>query len=144
MRKPRLVYAGGVRIGLAKGLGGQDLIPSERFYAGGGTSVRGFAERSIGPLDVLDEPAGGNAVFIVNNEIRFPLISIFDGVGFVDLGNVYASAADFNPFEVRKSAGLGLRLRTPYFLLRADYGWKLDRKVGESGGAFFFSIGQAF
>jgi outer membrane protein insertion porin family len=144
VRKPRLVYAGAVRVGLARGLGGQDLIPSERFFAGGGTTMRGFAEDSLGPLNILDEPAGGNAVFIVNNEIRFPLISIFDGVGFVDLGNVYDSVSNFDPFDLRKSAGFGLRLRTPYFLLRADYGFKLDRRPGESRGAFFFSIGQAF
>jgi outer membrane protein assembly factor BamA len=35
-------------------------------------------------------------------------------------------------------------VRTPYFLLRADYGFKLDRRPGESLGSFFFSIGQAF
>ena len=40
--------------------------------------------------------------------------------------------------------GFGLRIRTPYFLLRADYGLKLDRKPGEPLGKFFFSIGQAF
>jgi outer membrane protein assembly complex protein YaeT len=144
VRKPRLVYAGGVRVGLARGLGGQELIPSERFFAGGGTTMRGFARDSLGPRNVLDEPAGGDAVFVVNNEIRFPLISIFDGVGFLDLGNVYDRVSDFDPFSIRKSAGFGLRLRTPYFLLRADYGFKLDRREGESAGAFFFSIGQAF
>jgi outer membrane protein assembly factor BamA len=62
----------------------------------------------------------------------------------VDLGNVYDSVSNFDPFDLRKSAGFGLRMRTPYFMLRADYGFKLDRKPGESRGAFFFSIGQAF
>ena len=62
----------------------------------------------------------------------------------MDIGNVYRRAADFNPFKVRSAAGAGLRVRTPYFLLRLDYGFKLDRKPGESTGAFFFSIGQAF
>lgn len=42
-----------------------------------------------------------------------------------------------------KVGGFGLRIRTPYFLLRADYGMKLDRKPGEPLGKFFFSIGQA-
>jgi outer membrane protein insertion porin family len=46
--------------------------------------------------------------------------------------------------DLRKSAGTGLRVRTPYLLLRLDYGFKLDRRLGESRGAFFFSIGQAF
>jgi outer membrane protein assembly factor BamA len=57
---------------------------------------------------------------------------------------VYAKAGDFSPFDVRKAGGLGLRVQTPYFLLRADYGFKLDRRPGEGAGAFFFSIGQAF
>jgi outer membrane translocation and assembly module TamA len=46
--------------------------------------------------------------------------------------------------DVRKVGGFGLRIRTPYFLLRADYGMKLDRKPREPLGKFFFSIGQAF
>jgi outer membrane protein assembly factor BamA len=87
---------------------------------------------------------GGEAVFILNNELRFPLVSVFDGVGFVDLGNVYLKVSDFNPFDVRKTAGFGLRLRTSFLLLRLDYGFKLDRKPGETRGALFFSIGQAF
>ena len=95
-------------------------------------------------MDGLGDPRGGNAIFVANNEIRFPLFSIFDGVGFVDIGNVYDSASDFRPWDVRKSAGVGIRVRTPFVLLRLDYGLKLDRRTGESAGRFFFSIGQAF
>jgi outer membrane protein assembly factor BamA len=89
-------------------------------------------------------PVGGDALFILNNELRFPLFWIFDGVGFVDVGNVYPRIVDFNPFSVRKAAVIGLRIYTPYVMLRADYGIKLDRRTGESFGEFFFSIGQAF
>jgi outer membrane protein assembly complex protein YaeT len=142
--RARLVYAGGLRLGLARGFGGQNLVPSERFFAGGGTTIRGFVQDSIGPRNIIGDPAGGQAVFILNNELRFPLISIFDGVGFIDAGNVYRTVSDFNPFDLRSSAGFGLRVRTPYFLLRGDYGIKLDRKAGESFGEFYFSIGQAF
>ena len=142
--KPRLVYAGGVRLGLAAGLGGQELVPSERFFAGGGTSIRGFGQNFAGPLDFLGEPEGGEAVFIANNELRFPVYSIFDGVGFADLGNVYRKVSDFRLADLRKTGGFGLRVRTPYFLLRLDYGIKLDRRPGESFGQLFFSIGQAF
>jgi outer membrane protein assembly factor BamA len=146
-RKPRLTYAGAVRVGLARGLGGKDLTFGERFFAGGGTTIRGFGQDEVGPtlFDLPDEdPVGGNALFILNNELRFPIIGWFEGVGFVDVGNVYAKAGDFSPFDVRKAGGLGLRVQTPYFLLRADYGFKLDRRPGEGAGAFFFSIGQAF
>jgi outer membrane protein assembly complex protein YaeT len=143
-QKSRFVLASGVRLGLVKGLGGQEVLRTERFFAGGGTTVRGFAQDALGPVDFFGEPAGGEAVFVMNNEIRFPLYRMVDGVGFLDLGNVYARITDLDPFRVRKSAGLGLRIRSPYVLLRFDYGLKLDRLAGESRGAFFFSIGQAF
>ncbi|HEU0123738.1 MAG TPA: translocation/assembly module TamB domain-containing protein [Bryobacteraceae bacterium] len=155
LRKSRLVYAGGVRVGLAGGLNEQDLIPGrsssgrvslgERFFAGGGTTVRGFAQDGIGPrlFDGIS-PAGGDALFVMNHELRFPLWKIFDGVSFLDVGNVYDRASDFKPWDVRKAAGLGIRIRTPYFLIRFDYGIKLDRKPGEPLGRPFFSIGQAF
>lgn len=143
IRRPRLLYAVGVRAGLGSGLGGQELIPSERFFAGGGTTIRGFRQNRVGPM-VAGEPVGGEAVFILNNELRFPIWRVFDGVAFVDMGNVYERWQDFNPFDVRKSAGFGLRIRTPFFMLRFDYGFKLDRRPGESIGQFFFSIGQAF
>jgi outer membrane protein assembly complex protein YaeT len=142
--RPRLVYAGGVRVGLAKGLGGQELVRSERFFAGGGTTIRGFKQDQLGPRDFLDEATGGDAVLIVNNELRFPAFKMFDGVGFLDLGNVYESIGDFSFTGIRKTAGAGLRVRTPYLMLRFDYGFKLDRQPGEPRGTFFFSIGQAF
>ena len=107
------------------------------------TTIRGYAQDSVGPSDSLD-PTGGQALFLTNNELRFPVVSIFDGVGFIDAGNVYSTVSDFKPWKVRSSAGLGLRVHTPYFLLRFDYGFKLRRRPGESIGAFFFSIGQAF
>ena len=144
LKKPRLIYAGAARLGLARGLGGQDLVISERFFAGGGTTLRGFAQNTLGPKDFLGEPDGGNAVVLINNELRFPVASIFDGVGFVDIGNAYRRASDFSFGDLRKVAGAGLRIRTPYFLIRLDYGFKLDRQPGESRGGFFFSIGQAF
>jgi outer membrane protein insertion porin family len=83
-------------------------------------------------------------MLVINNELRFPLFSIFDGVGFLDVGNVYAKVSDFSLADIRKTGGVGLRVRTPWFLIRFDYGLKLDRKPEESRGRFFFSIGQAF
>jgi outer membrane protein insertion porin family len=154
VRKSRLVFATQARVGLAGGLGGQDLIPGrsqsgliglgERFFAGGGTTIRGFEQDGVGPRLPGGGPAGGDALFILNEEIRFPLFSILDGVGFLDVGNVYEKASDFSFTDVRKSAGMGLRIRTPYFLIRFDYGVKLDRKPGETRAKPFFSIGQSF
>jgi outer membrane protein insertion porin family len=140
--KPRFVFATGARVGLVGGLG-DAVAPDQRFFAGGGTTIRGFREDSVGPMEA-DVPAGGDLVFVLNNEIRFPLFSILEGVGFADRGNVYSGVGEFGLFDMRTSAGFGLRVRTPYFLLRADYGFNLNRREGEQRGAFFFSIGQAF
>ena len=143
--RPRLVFATGVRVGLAKGLGGQEIPLLERFFAGGSTTIRGFEQNSVGDVvGAARTPLGGEAMLVINNEIRVPLISRFDGVAFLDVGNVYRRVSDFSLTDIRKAAGLGLRLRTPWFLLRLDYGLKLDRREGESAGRLFFSIGQAF
>ncbi len=144
LRKPRLVYAGAARFGIGRGLHGQTLVPSERFFAGGGTTIRGFKQDEVGPKDPGGVPVGGDSMFILNHELRFPLWRWFDGATFLDLGNVYSRISDFNPLKVRASAGLGLRLHTPWVLIRADYGAKIGRRAGESRGAFFVSIGQAF
>jgi outer membrane translocation and assembly module TamA len=69
---------------------------------------------------------------------------MFDGVAFLDVGNVYPRVSDISLSDMREAAGFGLRVRTPWFLIRMDYGFKLDRRPGESMGRLFFSIGQAF
>lgn len=142
--RPRLVYATAARVGLAHGLGEQEVPLSERFFAGGGTTLRGFAQNSVGPATFTGTELGGVGMLVLNNELRFPLVSVFDGVGFVDVGNVWSKLSEFSLTDVRKAAGMGLRVRTPWFLLRLDYGFNLDRRLGEPRGRLFFSIGQAF
>ena len=81
---------------------------------------------------------------MLNNELRMPLVRIVDGVLFLDIGNVFARVSDFSFVDLRESGGVGLRVRTPWFLIRGDYGLVLDRRAGERRGRFYFSIGQAF
>ena len=108
--RPRLVYAGGVRLGLARGMNSQPVPRSERFFTGGGTSIRGFEQNSVGPIGPNRELLGGEeAMLVINNEIRFPLFSIFDGVGFSDIGNVWSTASEFSFGDLRNTAGVGLR-----------------------------------
>jgi outer membrane protein assembly factor BamA/autotransporter translocation and assembly factor TamB len=142
--RPRLVYAVGLRLGLANGFGEEDVPLSERFLGGGSTTLRGFAQNSLGGVDAEGVPLGGEALFVINNELRFPLWWIVDGVAFIDVGNVFPHVNDFALSDMREAGGLGLRLRTPWFLVRVDYGVPLDRRPGESKSRAFFSIGQAF
>ena len=104
----------------------------------------GFAQNAVGPLDLAGTPRGGQALLILNNELRVPLLSRVDGVLFSDIGNVYSRVSKFSLTDLRESAGVGLRVRTPWFLLRGDYGVVLDRRPNERRSRFYFSIGQAF
>jgi outer membrane protein assembly factor BamA len=117
---------------------------TERFFAGGSVSMRGFAQNAVGPIGFDRIPAGGNALFILNNELRAPLFGIVDGVVFMDIGNVFPRIKDFSFTDLRESVGLGLRLRTPWFLIRGDYGFVLDPRPGERRSRAYVSIGQAF
>jgi outer membrane protein assembly factor BamA len=128
---------------LGKGLG-QEKLPGERFFAGGGSTIRGFGQSMVGPLDTAGSPLGGEALFIFKQELRVRLHDLFGIVLFTDLGNVYHTAAEFDMFNVRKSAGFGIRIHTDPLLLRFDWGFKLDRKPDESPSRIFISIGQAF
>jgi outer membrane protein assembly complex protein YaeT len=143
-RRSRFVFATNIRMGLQTALNPEGIVLTDRFFAGGGTTIRGFAQDSVGPQSEGGQPIGGNAMMVLNNELRFPIFKLFDGVVFSDIGNVYPTISQFRLSDVRKSAGFGLRVRIPFVVLRFDYGVKLGRRPGESFGAFFFSIGQAF
>src|SRR4029453_17986487 len=106
--RARLVFATGVRIGLARGLGGE-VPTSERFYAGGSTTLRGFEQNAVGPVGANNVPAGGNAVVVFNNELRVPVLRRLDGVLFVDVGNVYPTIGDFSLTDLRQSHATGHR-----------------------------------
>jgi outer membrane translocation and assembly module TamA len=157
------VLAIGARLGLAREFrrtieldaNGQPGVPaSERFFAGGGTTVRGFAEDRLGSSATLDRNGvsnGGQAVVIFNGELRFPLVQRLNlgAAAFVDVGNVYARASDIDFGDLRTGAGFGIRWASPVGPLRVDLGWKLTRRVfqngeRESGFTPHITIGQAF
>lgn len=122
-----------------------DTPLQERFYSGGGNSVRGYGYKMLGPLDSNGNPFGGKLVLTWNIlELRRKLYKILHMVIFCDMGNVWKSAETFQITDVRTTSGLGLRLRTPVGVIRFDYGFKLDRKKNESSGEYYFSMGQAF
>jgi outer membrane protein assembly factor BamA/autotransporter translocation and assembly factor TamB len=138
-----LVWGQAYRTGLAWTFGGQDLIPEERFRAGGASSVRGYATDSLGPRDFLDDPAGGNATLVMNQELRYRHRSGVGGVVFWDAGNVFARVEDID-FDLKHSLGIGLRWTSPVGLLRFDLGHALQPDPGARSWRYYFSFGQSF
>jgi outer membrane protein assembly factor BamA/autotransporter translocation and assembly factor TamB len=119
---------------------------SERFYAGGDTTLRAFSRDAAGPLAPNGDPLGGEGLFLLNEELRFPVWRRLQGVLFTDIGNVYRTLGDYSlSFDaMRECLGAGLRFQTPIGPFRLEYGAHLDRQPGESQGQIYFSIGQAF
>ena len=83
-------------------------------------------------------------MLVTNLELRFPVTGSVGGSMFVDGGNVWPSWSDLSTAEMRWGAGLGVRVETPMGPFRLEYGWKLDRREGESAGELFFSFGNPF
>jgi len=77
-------------------------------------------------------------------EVRRRLYKFIDGLVFLEAGNVWENPGDFHLNDLRSDAGLGIRIITPIGLLRFDYGINLAPRGNESGGQFYFGLGQAF
>ena len=141
---PHLTWATSLGVGLVKELG-RELSPTEKFYASGHNAIRGFTSDELGPADAINGLAsGGDALLIFRQELRWQVLPLISVVGFTDWGNVFAGAADYNIFKLRKSAGIGVRLHLQPLLIRVDWGMKLDRRSGEKHSLFYFGIGHIF
>lgn len=157
-----IVFANSVRLGLDKALLGSFVPTSQLFFAGGGTTLRGFPIDEAGPQRIVPfcnvltggagcvnvtVPVGGRQLFIFNSEIRFPLgiLSKLGGVVFYDGGNVY-SAINLNQFvdAYTSTFGVGLRYSTPIGPVRVDFGHRLNSVPGISENQYFITLGQAF
>ena len=132
------------RFGYGDGFGDRVLPASERFFLGGVTTIRGFEFRDIGPKDENNNPLGGTSFAQFNLEIGRSLGGVLRVVAFFDVGNVYGppDSDDFDLGNLRRSAGLGIRIVTPIGPIRLDYGFKLDKKPGESAGRLGFLLGS--
>ncbi|MEO8679369.1 MAG: POTRA domain-containing protein [Vicinamibacterales bacterium] len=130
----------------------KDLPASERFFAGGDTTVRGFSLDRLGTDETLDPqgfPQGGNGLAVFNLEARAPYWKNLQFVWFSDAGNVFKYAGDIRLNEMRVTSGLGFRYRSPIGPLRVDWGFKISTRLLLTGGreksnVLHISLGQAF
>lgn len=147
----RTTLALSARLGLGRTVGRGEplLLPfPERFFAGGDYGPRGFAVDTVGPQEPGTDgelfPTGGNALVFGGAELRLDLGRRISLGAFLDSGTVYSLVRDLDLSELRASAGLGLRYRTPLGPIRVDWGYKLDRRPDESPSRLHFTIGYAF
>ena len=139
-----LVLASGARLGLARTFEGEELIPSERFFAGGASSVRGYREEDLGPRSSLGDASGGGALLVFNEELRFPIYRWLRGVGFVDIGNVYPTVDEIALGDLQVGLGAGVRLDTPVGLFRVDLGVPGNPRSFDPKWRVYFGLGHAF
>ena len=131
------------KIGYADAFGDTSRLPIDyRFYVGGDTTVRGFKWGEAGPKDKNGDPEGANRELIFNFELGYDVNRMLRLIGFLDIGGGWWD--EYKLGDMRKSAGVGLRVLTPMGPIRLDVGWKLDRRTGESSSEWHFGMGSYF
>ncbi len=117
-------------------------------------SLRGYTNYSLTPQTVTPYNTSGTAYsgnvydkFTV--ELRYPVIlqpsSTIFVLAFLEGGNCWSDIRDFNPFQIKRSAGAGVRIFLPMIgLLGVDWGYGFDATDGTGGSQFHFVIGQQF
>jgi len=137
------------RAGLGDSYGDSDSIPIyERFFAGGAYTIRGYEERSIGPIDTASkDPLGGESMLVGNIEYTYPLFDFLKLAAFYDTGNVWEKMSNIGQGGFKSGFGLGLRIKTPIGPILLDYGIPLNKAPGEESkksGRFYFSASHGF
>lgn len=154
---PRLVLLLGSEMGYINGIKNDTTIPpNELFYMGGNglggfsiTPLRGYRDNTVGPLNSGGTGSGGRVQARLLAELRFSLaLNPFPIylLSFAEAGNVWESLQTADPFGLKRSAGVGLRLLlNPIGLLGFDlgYGFDADPLTGQrSGWHFHFQFGR--
>ncbi len=133
---------------------GGDGMSGYMSYGSEVISLRGYENYSLTPRTASKYSTDGSAVYSGNVydkftvELRYPVIlqpqSTIYALAFLEAGNCWADIKDFNPFQVKRSAGVGVRIFLPMVgLLGVDWGYGFDGPAG-SKSQVHFVIGQQF
>jgi outer membrane protein insertion porin family len=131
--------------------GSSDFVPlTDKFYAGGTNSVRGYENRDIGPkakeyIFFGDSfPLGGNITYIGNLELKYKVTEQLRFYTFVDAGGIWDDS-DFDFGEMRYSAGIGIGMEVPRLgPIRVDYGIPLNADEDQGSGRLHLISGIRF
>lgn len=143
-KKRKWVLATRAKAGSIAGESRNGVPADERFYAGGGGSIRGYPFQEVGPIED-GEPIGGLSLVEVSAEMRFRATEQFGLVAFVDGGSVFGSSLPNFDEPLRYGAGVGVRYFSPIGPFRLDVAFPLNKpdNVNDSF-QIYVSIGQAF
>jgi len=153
----KFVLFQGTEFGWIKSLTDDEYVsPQDAFYMGGsalalGTSLRGYEERSVGPTTKDGYPVGAKTMAKFSNEVRFQFSSspTIYGLLFAEAGNAWVNANYVDPFDLRKSVGVGIRMFLPMVgMLGIDFGYGFDNydEYGNKIGKWkpHFQFGKSF
>ena len=146
-----------VEFGLLGSYNKHKKSPFETYYIGGpgmsGYST-GYAEETVGLRgyengSLTPYGAEGYAYDRFSLELRYPFLlgnTTIYGLGFVEAGNAWTETSKFNPFDMKRSAGIGVRIFLPMVgLMGIDWAYGFDKVFGQKGGSqFHFILGQEF
>ncbi len=138
------------QVAFGDGYGNNDDLPFfENYTAGGPHTVRGFRQNTLGPLDSMRRPLGGNLKVVGNAEVILPVpfakkSRSFRISTFVDAGNVYGANEKFDTSELRYSAGLSAIWLSPLGVLSFSLAKPLNKRDGDQQEIFQFTIGTTF
>lgn len=146
-----------VEFGLLGSYNKNKKSPFETYYMGGdGMSgyTTGYAEETIGLRgyengSLTPRGAEGYAYTRMSLELRYPFLlgnTTIYGLAFVEAGNAWTETSKFNPFDMKRSAGLGVRIFLPMVgMMGIDWAYGFDKVFGTKGGSqFHFILGQEF
>jgi len=134
-------------IGYVFPLNSKEIPVYERYYLGGINSLRGYDNRSVGPVDPeYGETIGGDKMVQFNLEYIVPLIpeAKVKGVLFYDAGNAWDENEGYFRSKLLTSVGAGVRWFSPMGPLRLEWGYVLDRRPEDSQSQWEFSVGGYF
>lgn len=143
--KPRLILAGRLGLGAILGPSQNDIPADERFFVGGGGSLRGYGFQMATEVGPDQEPIGGRSMLDFSLEARVQVTESIGMVTFVDGGRAFAKTVPQFGKEVYLGPGVGIRYKTPIGPLRFDVAvpWNPREEI-DSSYQLYVSIGQAF
>jgi outer membrane protein insertion porin family len=138
------------RIGLGKSYSNTSDVPFfDKYTAGGVRSVRGYEQNSLGPLDSLNDPFGGNFQVTTTAELLFPLESFgssdtFRVALYFDAGNVFKDSGSFESSDLRQSVGLSAKWFSAVGPLEFSYAFPINDLPSDDTRSFQFALGASF